>query len=131
MSEALIFASINSQYDNIHVHGITKKTTRTKHGQNMFYPCSSLVVFMVIPGKIFCHIVGSTDCGLVDARMSASEKDLLVQFIRILRVKGEQNQRSFSIPLFFRGCHSAGLSTVKKWRLLELGNLFSSSQDGG
>ena len=56
---------------------------------------------------------------------------MYLQFIRILGIKGEQNQRSFLIPLFFRGCHSAGLSTVKKWRLLELGNLFSSSQDGG
>ena len=52
-------------------------------------------------------------------------------YVHILGIKGEQNQRSFLIPLFFRGCHSAGLSTVKKWRLLELGNLFSSSQDGG
>ena len=39
LSEALIFVSINPQYD-------------------MFCQCSALVVLMVIPWTIFCHIVG-------------------------------------------------------------------------
>ena len=48
MSEDLIFASINPKYDNR--------------------------LFMVIPWTIYCH----TYYGLVDATISASEKDLPV-----------------------------------------------------
>ena len=57
---------------NTIVHGITIKTTSAEHGQNMFYPYSALVVFMVIPCTVF-------SCSwLVDARICFSEKDLPV-----------------------------------------------------
>ena len=49
LSEALIFASINPQYDNrlfMELPVQYMKTTSAEHGQNMFLPCSALVVFM-------------------------------------------------------------------------------------
>ena len=39
-------------------HENYKRRTWAEHGQNMFCPCSALVVFMVIPWTICCHIVG-------------------------------------------------------------------------
>ena len=56
LSEALIFASIKPQYDN-------DKT------------CSVLAVFMVI--LYMTHLLSY--CGLIDVRISASEKDLPVK----------------------------------------------------
>ena len=56
LSEALIFASINPQFDNRLFIELPFKTTSAEHGRNMFYPY----------------------CGLVDARISAPEKDLPV-----------------------------------------------------
>ena len=44
LSEALIFASINPQYDNRLFIEITMKTTSAEHGQNMFCPCSAYVL---------------------------------------------------------------------------------------
>ena len=53
LSEVLIFASINPQYDNREFHGITssvhenyKNRTWAEHAQNMFLPCSALVELM-------------------------------------------------------------------------------------
>ena len=51
LSEALIFASINPQYDNRLVMELPWKL----QVQNMGRTCSGLVV---IPWKIYCHIVG-------------------------------------------------------------------------
>ena len=47
--------------------------TGAEHGQNMFYPCSALVVFMIIPCNLLSY------CGLIDAKIRASDKDLPVQ----------------------------------------------------
>ena len=49
LSEALIFASINPQYDN--------RIKMKLQAQNMFCPYSVIVVFMVIPWTRFCHVV--------------------------------------------------------------------------
>ena len=53
MSEALIFASINPQYDKrmFMERENCKHRTWAEHGQNMFCSCSALVFFMVIPWK--------------------------------------------------------------------------------
>ena len=62
----------------------------------MFCPCSSLVVFMVISWTIFFSY-----CGLVDARISASEKDLtapVVQLIKFQRLKNTTTQRWLWYP---------------------------------
>ena len=87
MSEALIFALTNPQYDKrlfIDLPVQYVKTTSSEHvvcincflflrsKQFMYTTCSELVVFMYWTGK------SMTYCGLVDARISASEKDLPV-----------------------------------------------------
>ena len=61
-SEALILASTNPQYDNRLFMELPVQYMKTTSAE------------LVIQWKIFCHIVW-----LVDARSSASEKDLLVQ----------------------------------------------------
>ena len=61
LSEALIFASI--------VHGITMKTISTEHVLPMFCACS-------FHGNSMNDLLSY--CGLVDARICASEKDLPV-----------------------------------------------------
>ena len=55
MSEALIFTSINPQYDNR--------------------------LFMELPWKLQAQNMGRTCFGLVGARISASEKDLPVKVV--------------------------------------------------
>jgi hypothetical protein len=52
------------------VNGITMKTTSAEHGQNMFFACS-------FHGNSMNNLLSY--CGLVDARISASEKDLPVE----------------------------------------------------
>ena len=47
-SEKHILASTNQLHEKT-VHGITIKTTSAERYQNMFFPCSAPVVFMVIP----------------------------------------------------------------------------------
>ena len=73
------------------VHGITMKTTSAEHGQHMFCPCSALVVFMgrtwaehVLSMFCACTFHGNSVnnmlsyCGLIDAKIRASAKDLPV-----------------------------------------------------
>ena len=75
-SEALIFASTNPQYDKrLFVELCTIKITNAEHVLLMFCLCSALVVFM---DNLLSY------CGLVDARKSASEKDLPVLGIKDL-----------------------------------------------
>ena len=51
-------------------------TFRTIFAHNMFSPCSELVVFMYLTGKSMNNHLSY--CGLVDPRISASDKDLPV-----------------------------------------------------
>ena len=93
MLEALILASTNPQYDKrlfIDLPVQYMKTTSSEHvvyincfecqnktkKQFMYTTCSELVVFMHWTGKSMSNCW--TNCGLVDATISASEKDLPV-----------------------------------------------------
>ena len=78
MSEALIFASINPQYDNrlfmklpwkLQAQNMGKTITCSAHVLLVFYTCS-------LHGNSMNNILSY--CGWVDARISASEKDLSV-----------------------------------------------------
>jgi hypothetical protein len=52
------------------------KTTSTEHGQqNIFCPCFALVFFMII--KYMNNLLSY--CGLIDAKIRASDKDLPVK----------------------------------------------------
>ena len=76
-SEALILASTNPQCDKrlfIELPAQHIKITITEIGQNMARTCSALVVFMYLTGKSMNNRLPYR--GLVDARISASEKDL-------------------------------------------------------
>ena len=94
-SEALILTSTNPQYDKrlfIELPVQYKKTICSEHVvytncserqnknkkticvHNMFSWCSELVVFMYWTGNSMNNLLSY--CGLVDARISASEKDL-------------------------------------------------------
>jgi hypothetical protein len=64
------------------------KTTSAEHGQNMartcsahvlpmFCPCSALVVFMCWTGNSMNNLLSY--CGLIDAKIRASDKDLPVR----------------------------------------------------
>ena len=53
-------------------------TLRTIYAQNMFSPCSELVVFMYLTGKSMNILLSY--CGLVDVRINASDKDLPVLY---------------------------------------------------
>ena len=99
LSEALILRSTNPQYDKrffIDLPVQCMKSTSSEHGENMlctkivfvltfrtiyahnmFSPCSKLVVFMYWTGKSMNNLLPY--CGLLDTRISASEKDLPVQ----------------------------------------------------
>ena len=97
LSEALILTSTNPQYDKtlfIDLPPKYMKTTRSEHVMHihcsecqnkskkncvhsMFSPCSELVVFMYWTGKSMNNLLSY--CGLFDARIRASEKDLPVQ----------------------------------------------------
>ena len=74
LSEALILASINPHYDNRLFVELPWKL----QAQNFGRTCSALVVFMVIPWANFLSY-----CGLVDARISASENDLPVHLMHM------------------------------------------------
>ena len=74
LSETFIFASINPQYDNRLFMELPWKLqaqnmgrTWAEHGQNMFCAC-------IFHGNSMNNLLSY--CGLVDARISASEKDL-------------------------------------------------------
>ena len=99
LSEAFILTSTNPQYDKncslIYQFNTWKQqaqnmgrtccahklvfvlTFRTIYAHNMFSPCSELVVFMYWTGKSMNNLL--TYCGLVDPRISASDKDLPAQ----------------------------------------------------
>ena len=99
LSEALIFASTSPQYDdrlfielqvqymkipssNLGRTCCVQKlflTFRTIFVLNMFSPCSELAIFMYRTCNSMNNLLSY--CGLVDARISASEKDLPVQTI--------------------------------------------------
>ena len=94
LSEALIFASTNPQYDdrlfielqvqymkirssNLGRTCCVQKlffTFRAIYVHNMFSPCSELGIFMYWTCNSMNNLLSY--CGLVDARISASEKDL-------------------------------------------------------
>ena len=76
MSEALIFASTNPQYDDrlfIDLQVQYMKTTSSELGENMFYH----VLPMYWTGKSMNNLLSYR--GLVDVRISASEIDLPVK----------------------------------------------------
>ena len=94
MPEALILGSTNPQYDKrlfIDLPGQYMKTASSDHdvyinwffsfktiyAYNMFSLCSELVVFMYWTGKSMNNLLSY--CGLVDPRISASDKDLPVK----------------------------------------------------
>ena len=80
LSEVFILTSTNPQYDKrlfIDLPLQYMKLTKTKNKQFMYTTCSKLVVFMYWTGKSINNLL-SYCCGLVDARISASEKDLPV-----------------------------------------------------
>ena len=52
------------------VHGITMKTTSAEHGQTMFCACS-------FHGNSMNNLLSY--CGLIDAKIRSSDKDLPVQ----------------------------------------------------
>jgi hypothetical protein len=52
------------------IPGITMKTTSAKHGQNMFCAC-------IFHGNFMNNLLSY--CGLIDAKIRASDKDLPVQ----------------------------------------------------
>ena len=98
LSEALILGSTNPQYEKqlfIDLQVQYMKTTSPEHRENMlctqivfvltfrtifahimFSPCSELVVFMYWTGKSMNNLLSY--CGLVDPRISASDKNLPV-----------------------------------------------------
>ena len=97
-SEAIIFASTNPQYDNrlfiellVQYMKIASSnlgrtccvqklflTFRTIFVHNMFSPCSELGIFMYWTCNSMNHLLSY--CGLVDAKIIASDKDLPVQW---------------------------------------------------
>ena len=94
LSEALIFASTNPQYDNrlfIELQVQYMKIPSSEHGENMlctkivlnvrnklceldFLPRFELGIFMYWPCNSMNNL--SSYCGLVDAKIRASDKDL-------------------------------------------------------
>ena len=56
---------------------MSKQIQKTIFVQNMFSPCSELVVFMYCTGKSMNNLLSY--CGLVDAKILASDKDLPVR----------------------------------------------------
>ena len=102
MSEALIFASTSPQYDDrlfIELRVQYKKIACSEHGENML--CTKIVLNV---GKNFCtqHVLPRFElgifkhwtcnsmnnmswyCGLVDAKIRASDKDLPVLPMNLL-----------------------------------------------
>ena len=78
MSEALIFASTNQQYE-LRVQYM--KILSTEHGQNMFCACN-------FHGNSMNDLLSY--CGLIDAKIRASDKDLPVclKKVEINDIKG-------------------------------------------
>ena len=106
LSEALIFASANPQYDNrlfmnlpvqymkipssehgeniertwgehdVHTNCFFVLTFRPIYVHNMFSTCSEIAIFMYWTHNLMHNLLSY--CGLADAKISASEKDLPV-----------------------------------------------------
>ena len=76
MSEALIFTSIKPQYDNRLFMELPWKL----QAQNMDKVCSAHVLPMFCDWSFYGNSMNNllSCCGLVDARISSSEKDLPV-----------------------------------------------------
>ena len=118
MSEALILPSTNPQYDHIfslNCKFSTRKlqvqnmlctqivfvlTFRTFYVHNMFSWCSELAIFM---NNLLSY------CGLVDGRISASEKDLPVLDLRNLQ---EQVKKLFCFKIYQILCLQPRISKV-------------------
>ena len=77
LSEALMFASIHPQYDN----RLFKKLPWKLQVQNMGRTCSAYVLSMFSACSFHGNSMNNllSFCGLLDARISASEKNLPVQ----------------------------------------------------
>ena len=93
MSEALIFASTNPQYDNelfIELRVQYMKIPSSEHGENMVRTCCGHKLFWMSKAKqkricvllMFSscspHVLSLEYCWLVDAKIRASDKDLPV-----------------------------------------------------
>ena len=83
LSEALFLASINPQYDNrlfmelpVQYMENNKRRTWAEHVLAMFCPCSALAIFMCCTGNSMNNLLSY--CGLIDAKIRASGKDLPV-----------------------------------------------------
>ena len=89
MSEALILNSINSQYDERLFIELPEKymlcanivlNVKTKQNKKINF-CTQHVLNLYFLGNSMDNIL--SNCGLSDARMRASEKDLLVQLVQL------------------------------------------------
>ena len=86
MSEALIFVSTNPQYDNrlfieLQVQYMKKQRICCVHSEQFNYTtCTELGIFMQWTCNSMNNILSY--CGLVDARISASERDLPVPSLK-------------------------------------------------
>ena len=67
-------------------------TFRTIYVHNMFSPCSELGIFMYWT----CNSMNNhlSYCGLVDARISASEKDLPVQQMKASKYRSKEDRKN-------------------------------------
>ena len=98
LSEPIILASTNPQYDKKIIHWFTSSYMKTRNSEHVVYmncfecqnknkkqfmykTCSDLVVFMYWIGKSMNILLSY--CGLVDARIRASEKGLPVHNAKI------------------------------------------------
>ena len=122
LSEALIFASTNPQYDNLlfidlrvqyikilsSEHGENMRRTccahklffvltfKTTYASNMFSPCSELGIFMFCTGNLLDNLLSYS--GLVDAIIRASNKDLPV--LEKVQTTFEKNSKAvFNSPI--------------------------------
>ena len=64
---------------------MSKQKQKTIFVQNMFSPCSELVVFMYLTVQSMTNPLSY--CGLVDVRINASDKDLPVKMRKMVKLK--------------------------------------------
>ena len=86
------------------------------HAQNMFLPCSVPAVFMCWTGNSMNNLLSY--CGLVNERISASEKDLPVKVFVGIRVCVALNQFIVPICQGFVYCNSVVPHCCKNCRLI-------------
>ena len=97
-------------------------TFKTIYAHIMFSLCSELVVFMYWTGKSMNNLL--SHCGLVDARISASEKELRVLCTNLCWKVGWQNQFPSSSSPFKnivwgqlpRATDALAIGANQKWR---------------